>query len=128
MRIYRETITVTATNTFMTVSSTRVASGYIRIYEGRVIQNFTGQRGVLFSTLVSSGGTFTVGYANLSKTATSIMSGVGISEEAGHRHYGENEYWTFGLTQLATGDVISISLMGTEVTVFEYTNKLIIPS
>lgn len=125
MRLYRERIQFNATGTTKVVTSTPVPSGYYRIYQGRSLVNSNSARGAMVSYLNTSSYQHILGVVNLA-TATTIVTSVGIAEEAGNRLYGEDETWQFSFTQLVTGDIVTLSLMGVEVTVYEY-EKGIIP-
>lgn len=120
MRVYREVLTITATASSMTVTSTPVPPGFMRIYEGRVIVNLTAARGQLVTYLGNPTSWQILGQAALVSLMVSPGVFVGFAEEAGRRNYWEGEYWTLQVGSLVTGDTIKISLLGTEMTIFQY--------
>jgi hypothetical protein len=125
MRLYRERIQFVATGTTKVVTAIPVPSGYYRIYQGRSVINSNGVRGAMVAYLNTSSLQHILGVVNLA-TSTATITGVGLAEEAGSRLYNEGESWQFSFTQLVTGDYITLSLMGIEVTIYEY-EKGIIP-
>jgi hypothetical protein len=123
MRLYRERFAITATATSFNVTAATVPIGFIRLYEGRVLVNATAPRGLGVAYLGNPANLHIIGAGVL---VTGSIAGVGISEEAGHRTYGAGEYWTFQFSGFVTGDVVILTLMGTEVPVFDY-DKGVVP-
>lgn len=120
MRVYRESITVTATASSFTVTATPVPPGFIRIYEGRVITNLAAGRGVMAAYLGNPANYNLIGIAQVTTAVLGNGATIGLAEEAGRRNFWEGEYWTFQVGNVNTGDTIKISLLGTEMTIFQY--------